>query len=362
MHAMAADGAAPAWPAPAVDPRMLMAIVLIFVELMLVTAMALFFSTFSSPLLSALLTLGLWVVGHFSADLRNFGEVVDSAGRGWLARVVYYVLPNLAPFDVKAQVVHGMPMSRRGTSRYTLAYARVYIARPADGGGHDLLARGISSDADDAPRSTTVDAIAAVRRRIALLLAARRSACRSCAIAAGRRISRRTACCGCTSGDRSRERLALGFDTSPPTSTGSARVSTTAAAQRLARRRRTQRNFDLLYPLLDLSTSLDPLFNVAYRFGAIFLAEPHPGGPGRPDLAIALLEERHRARRRGSTCRTSASCITGGGTTTRRPPSGSSEPASIPGAPCGCGRWRRRRWREGGDRESSRQLWTQLLQ
>ena len=46
-----------------------------------------------------------------------------------------------------------------------------------------------------------------------------------------------------------------------------------------------------LYPLLDITTSLDPRFNVAYRFGAVFLAEPYPGGPGRPDLAIKLLEK-----------------------------------------------------------------------
>jgi hypothetical protein len=54
--------------------------------------------------------------------------------------------------------------------------------------------------------------------------------------------------------------------------------------------------YPLLYPLLDLTTSLDPLFTVAYRFGAIFLAEPYPGGPGRPDLAIALLEKGLRRR------------------------------------------------------------------
>jgi len=46
-----------------------------------------------------------------------------------------------------------------------------------------------------------------------------------------------------------------------------------------------------LYPLLDITTSLDPRFNIAYRFGAVFLAEPYPGGPGRPDLAIKLLEK-----------------------------------------------------------------------
>jgi hypothetical protein len=47
----------------------------------------------------------------------------------------------------------------------------------------------------------------------------------------------------------------------------------------------------MLDPLLDLTTSLDPYFTIAYRFGAIFLSEAAPGGPGRPDRAIALLEK-----------------------------------------------------------------------
>lgn len=51
------------------------------------------------------------------------------------------------------------------------------------------------------------------------------------------------------------------------------------------------KRYDLLYPLLDLTTTLDPGFILAYRFGAIFLAEPQPGGAGRPDLAIALLKK-----------------------------------------------------------------------
>ena len=52
-----------------------------------------------------------------------------------------------------------------------------------------------------------------------------------------------------------------------------------------------RQKYELLFPLLDLTTSLDPRFNIAYRFGSIFLAEAPPGGPGRPDLAIALLEK-----------------------------------------------------------------------
>jgi tetratricopeptide (TPR) repeat protein len=56
------------------------------------------------------------------------------------------------------------------------------------------------------------------------------------------------------------------------------------------------KRYDLLYPLLDFTTTLDPHFDVAYRFGGIFLAEPAPGGAGRPDQAIALLEKGLRAQ------------------------------------------------------------------
>jgi hypothetical protein len=58
----------------------------------------------------------------------------------------------------------------------------------------------------------------------------------------------------------------------------------------------TVRTYNLLYPLLDLTTTLDPYFNIAYRFGAIYLGEPLPDGPGRPDLSIALLQKGLRAQ------------------------------------------------------------------
>jgi hypothetical protein len=53
---------------------------------------------------------------------------------------------------------------------------------------------------------------------------------------------------------------------------------------------REDKNYELLYPYLEFVTTLDPRFMTAYRFGAIFLSEPPPGGPMRPDLAIALLK------------------------------------------------------------------------
>ena len=113
---------------PATDPRLLLAIALIGAELALVTALALFWSTFSSSaLLSAGLTAGIWVAGQFGADLRNFDQVVHSPAAASLARGLYYVLPNFAAFDVKAQVVHGLPIDGQALA-VTLVYAMVYIA------------------------------------------------------------------------------------------------------------------------------------------------------------------------------------------------------------------------------------------
>jgi hypothetical protein len=52
-----------------------------------------------------------------------------------------------------------------------------------------------------------------------------------------------------------------------------------------------KKDYSFLFPLLDITTTLDPRFNIAYRFGAVLLSEGYPNGPGRPDEAIALLEK-----------------------------------------------------------------------
>ncbi|OFW14984.1 MAG: hypothetical protein A3F70_15680 [Acidobacteria bacterium RIFCSPLOWO2_12_FULL_67_14] len=127
MNTQFSEASRSVWPAPATDPGMLRAIGLIVVELLLVTAIALFFSTFSSPLLSAGLTFGLWVIGHFNADLRNFEAVVESKTAAYLARGLYYVLPNFAAFDIKTQVVNALPVAPSYLAA-TTAYGLVYIS------------------------------------------------------------------------------------------------------------------------------------------------------------------------------------------------------------------------------------------
>jgi ABC-type transport system involved in multi-copper enzyme maturation permease subunit len=127
MNWQASDALRRSWEAPALDPALLKAIFLVLIQLMIVTAVALLFSTFSSPLLSAALTFGLYVIGHFNADLRNFEGVVPSRPVAWLARGLYYLLPNFAPLDIKAQAVHGTPVPWSYLA-LTTGYAVLYIA------------------------------------------------------------------------------------------------------------------------------------------------------------------------------------------------------------------------------------------
>ena len=116
-----------AWQAPAADPRLITAIALIYLQLLLVTAIALFFSTFSTPFLSIVLTLGLWAIGTGSAELRNADSMLASGDRFYLLRALYYVLPNIAAFDIKNQVVHAIAVPWRYVVS-TAAYGVVYTA------------------------------------------------------------------------------------------------------------------------------------------------------------------------------------------------------------------------------------------
>ena len=86
---------------------LMVAILLTYVELGVVTAIALVFSSFASPILAAIFTLGIYVVGHLSWALREAAFRVPSAVAGWLISALYYGLPDLETFNVRAQVVHG---------------------------------------------------------------------------------------------------------------------------------------------------------------------------------------------------------------------------------------------------------------
>lgn len=114
--------------APVLDPRLLLVAVMIAAELALITAVSLFFSTFSSSaLLSIAFTVGVFVTGLLSADLRGFGDIVDvSPAVAWLVQAIGWSVPAFSAFDIKAQVVHGLPVPAAFIAG-TLGYAALYI-------------------------------------------------------------------------------------------------------------------------------------------------------------------------------------------------------------------------------------------
>jgi len=84
------------------------AVLLIYIELMLLTAVALFFSSFSSPIFSAFASLAVFVIGHFTADLKGFATLFDAAAARGLLTALYYGLPNLSVFSQITPAAHGI--------------------------------------------------------------------------------------------------------------------------------------------------------------------------------------------------------------------------------------------------------------
>ena len=103
------------------------AVLLIYFELMILTAVALLFSSFSSPALSALLTFFVFIIGHFSSDLKMLAGSMGTKSAQWFFSALYYVLPNLANYSYITPVAHGQTPSPSMIIA-AIAYAAVYIA------------------------------------------------------------------------------------------------------------------------------------------------------------------------------------------------------------------------------------------
>jgi ABC-type transport system involved in multi-copper enzyme maturation permease subunit len=107
------------------------ALALVYVELMIVVAVALLFSSFSTPALSALLTFFVFVIGHFSAELKSLSATVGGAGAGVFFAALYYLLPNLSNYAYITAASHGeTPTTANffGAVLYGLAYIVVLLA------------------------------------------------------------------------------------------------------------------------------------------------------------------------------------------------------------------------------------------
>jgi ABC-type transport system involved in multi-copper enzyme maturation permease subunit len=93
-----------------IESMLFKALGLIFMEFMVITAVALLCSTFTSATLSAIFTLATYVIGHLTADLKTFGEKMDEGLRA-VVTGLYYILPNLERFNLKGNVIHHIEVS-----------------------------------------------------------------------------------------------------------------------------------------------------------------------------------------------------------------------------------------------------------
>jgi hypothetical protein len=112
------------------DAGLLVAIYFIILQFFIVTAVTLLFSSFSSPIFSAIFAFALFVIGTFAEDLRNFANLAEGLTK-WLAIAAAWLVPNFSAFNVIAQVAHGEHIAGQlvlFNTLYALLYSTAAIA------------------------------------------------------------------------------------------------------------------------------------------------------------------------------------------------------------------------------------------
>lgn len=115
------------WKGGVAPTHLLPAVALTYMELSIVTAVAIAFSSFTTPILAAIFTVAVYVVGHLSWGFSTFLEYVPTATARLLVNVVYYGLPDLETFNVRSRVVYELPVSNAYLLD-ALGYAASYTA------------------------------------------------------------------------------------------------------------------------------------------------------------------------------------------------------------------------------------------
>ena len=108
----------------AADGWVLVALYFIVLEFLIITALALLFSSFSSPLMAAVFAFSLFIIGSFAEDLRGFAVLTEGPSR-WLATGTAYLVPNFSALNVISSVAHEQAVSGH-LILYNTAYALVY--------------------------------------------------------------------------------------------------------------------------------------------------------------------------------------------------------------------------------------------
>jgi ABC-type transport system involved in multi-copper enzyme maturation permease subunit len=109
-----------------VDFGLIPAIVLMYVEILLMVAFALLFSLLASPTLSAVFTITMFLIGHMSGFLRDYVVLYPDKGFHWMLRVIYWVAPNLENLNLKTTVVEHLQLPPHAFG-YGLLYGLGYM-------------------------------------------------------------------------------------------------------------------------------------------------------------------------------------------------------------------------------------------
>jgi ABC-type transport system involved in multi-copper enzyme maturation permease subunit len=105
-------------------------IFLIFVELAILTAVAIVFSTFSTPALSALFTFSIFIIGHLSSSLRDLANGLHLTAATYILGAIYYLFPNLSHYSFRTESANGMfPNAAMfaGGSLYAVLYVLILL-------------------------------------------------------------------------------------------------------------------------------------------------------------------------------------------------------------------------------------------
>lgn len=113
------------------DVLIFVALYFIILEFLIICSLSLLFSSFSSPLLSAVFAFSLFVVGSFAEDLRGFAGMAHGLLR-WLATGAAYLVPNFSAFNVITSIAHEQPVAGQLILQNTL-YALLYTAMALSG-------------------------------------------------------------------------------------------------------------------------------------------------------------------------------------------------------------------------------------
>jgi ABC-type transport system involved in multi-copper enzyme maturation permease subunit len=110
--------------------NLLKAIVLFFFELLIIIAVAILFSTFTTPILSSVFTLAIYFMGHLTPNLLLLREKVSGIIGRTILLVLYYLLPNLQNLNIKNEIVHNIAINNQFiffAITYSLTYSTVIM-------------------------------------------------------------------------------------------------------------------------------------------------------------------------------------------------------------------------------------------